>query len=144
MALLFLTFFFLISLFIYFCCVPAFSSCSKQGSCYPPAAVRASLVAQRLKRPPAMREARARSLSFGARPTPCGGFSCLQSAGSRAPRFQQRGLSGSRAQAQWLWGTDLVAPWHVESSQTRDEPMSLALAGRFLATGPLAKSLSWF
>ena len=29
-------------------------------------------------------------------------------------------LPDSRAQAQWLWCIGLVAPWHVEFSQTRD------------------------
>ena len=63
-----------------------------------------------------------------ARATPrCGaqGFSgrwllLLQSVGSRALGLQQPQLPGSRAQAQRLWGTGLVAPQHVGSSRTRD------------------------
>ena len=31
---------------------------------------------------------------------------------------------------------DLVAPQHMGSSQNRDKPMSSALAGRLLTTGP--------
>ena len=34
----------------------------------------------------------------------------------------------------------LVALWHVESSQTRVEPMTAALVGGFLAAGPTGKS----
>ena len=34
--------------------------------------------------------------------------------------LQQLQLEGSRAQAQQLWSTGLVASWHVESSWTRD------------------------
>ena len=37
----------------------------------------------------------------------------------QARRLQQLWLTGSRAQAQWLWHTGLVAPWHVGSSRTR-------------------------
>ena len=43
-----------------------------------------------------------------------------------------------------VWRTGLVAPWHVEFSRTRDRTRSgkdLALAGRFLTTGPTEKSL---
>ena len=56
------------------------------------------------------------------------GFSCL---GAQAPGRegfcscstwpQKLQLLVSRAQAQWLWHTDLVAPRHVGSSQTRDQ-----------------------
>ena len=49
-------------------------------------------------------------------------------------RAQQLQLSGSRALAQQLWLTGLVAPWHVESFQTSDGPFSPALAGGFLST----------
>ena len=61
----------------------------------------------------------------------CAGFSLqwlllLWSTGSRRTGFsscgtraQQLWLMGSRAQAQKLWRTGLVAPWHVGSSQTR-------------------------
>ena len=38
----------------------------------------------------------------------------------------------------------LVAPWHVESPQTGIEPMSPALAGGFLTTGPSGKSENKF
>ena len=50
----------------------------------------------------------------------------LWSTGSRRSGFSSCGtwapqlwLTGSRAQAQQLWRTGLVAPWHVGSSQTR-------------------------
>ena len=61
----------------------------------------------------------------------CVGFSSqglllLQSTGSRLTSFstcgtraQQLRMAGSRVQAQQLWGTGLVAPQHVGSSQTR-------------------------
>ena len=52
----------------------------------------------------------------------------LRSMGSRHASFsscstwaQQLWLVGSRAQAQQLWCTGLVAPWHVGSSWTRDQ-----------------------
>ena len=61
----------------------------------------------------------------------CAGFSLqwlllLRSTGSKHVGFsscgtwaQQMWLAGSRVQAQQLWRTGLVAPWHVGSSQTR-------------------------
>ena len=61
----------------------------------------------------------------------CTGFSLLwllllRSTGSRHAGFsscgtwaQQLWLVGSRAQAQQLWRTGLVAPWHVRSSRAR-------------------------
>ena len=59
--------------------------------------------------------------------SPCGGFSLL-STGSRAAGFrslgrwaQQSGLPGSREQAQQLWPKGLAAPWHVGSSQIRNQ-----------------------
>ena len=52
----------------------------------------------------------------------------LRSMGSRhegfsscGTRAQQLWLVGSRAQAQQLWRTGLVAPWHVGSSWIRDQ-----------------------
>ena len=81
----------------------------------------------------------------------CTGFSLwwlllLQSKGSRHAGFsscgtwaQQLWLAGSRVQAQQLWCTGLVAPWHVGSSWTRAWTVSLALAGRFLTTAPPGK-----
>ena len=57
--------------------------------------------------------------------------------------LQQLWLAGSRAQAQQLWHTGLVAPRHVGSSRTNTlEPMFPALAGGFLTTAPPGKSLS--
>ena len=50
----------------------------------------------------------------------------------------EHGPQGVWAQ-QW-WGMGLVAPRHVESSQTRDRAVSLALANGFLTTGPPGKS----
>ena len=56
----------------------------------------------------------------------CGGL--LRNTGSRRVGFsscamwaQQLWLAGSRAQAQQLWCTGLVALWHVGSSRTRDQ-----------------------
>ena len=55
------------------------------------------------------------------------GLLLLRSTGSRCAGFsscgtqaQQLQLAGSRVQAQWLWRTGLVAPWHVGSSRTRN------------------------
>ena len=62
----------------------------------------------------------------------CAGFS---SCGTRA---QQLWLTGSRAQAQQLWHTSLVAPRHVGSSQTRDRTRVPCIGRRILnhcATG---------
>ena len=47
--------------------------------------------------------------------------------------------SGSR-RLQWLWHMGLVAPWRVEASWTPGiEPVSPALAGEALTTGPPGK-----
>ena len=56
----------------------------------------------------------------------CTGFSLLwllllQSTASRVHGHQQLWPVGSGAQAQQLWFTGLVAPWHVGSSQIRDQ-----------------------
>ena len=66
------------------------------------------------------------TLPCGAWASHCGGVSLLCSTASRRTGFsscgmqaQQLWLVGSRAQAQQLWCTGLVAPQHVESSQTR-------------------------
>ena len=40
--------------------------------------------------------------------------------GAQASRTQQLCVVGSRAQAQLLWSTVLVAPWHVGSFWIRD------------------------
>ena len=48
--------------------------------------------------------------------------------------------TGYRARGpQWSWHTGLLVPRHVGSSQTRTEPVSSALAGRFLTPGPPGK-----
>ena len=44
-------------------------------------------------------------------------------------------------QAQYLWHTGLVAPWHVGLPGPGLEPVSPALAGGFLTTVPPGKSL---
>ena len=89
----------------------------------------------------------------------CAGFSLwwlllLWSMGSRRMGFsscgmqaQQLWLTGSRAQAQQLWRTGLVA--HVSCGmwdlpRPGLEPVSPALAGRFLTTAPPGKSLNIF
>ena len=85
-----------IYLFIYLavlgfcCCVRAFSSCSERGLLF--------VAVRRLRTAVA-------SLVAG---------HWLQAHG-----FQQLRFAGSRAQAQQLWCTDLVAPRHVGSSRTR-------------------------
>ena len=52
----------------------------------------------------------------------------------------ERGLwwggSWARTLAQLLWLRASVALWHVGSSQSRDQTVSLPLQGRFLTTGP--------
>ena len=63
----------------------------------------------------------------------------LSSCGVRA--LGHAGFSSCGVWAQELWLTGLVAPWHVGSSQTRDQPVSPALAGRFLTTAPQGKLL---
>ena len=68
--------------------------------------------------------------------------------GTRASVVATHRPSGRSSQAlergHSLWCTSLVAPQHVESSQTRDKPVSLALAGRFLFTVPPGKSATDF
>ena len=71
----------------------------------------------------------------------CAGFSLqwlllLRSMGSRCTGFSSCGmraqylwLMGSRAQAQQLWRTGLVAQWHVGSSRTRS-PTHVPCIGR--------------
>ena len=54
------------------------------------------------------------------------------------------GAQAPDAQAQQLWRTDLVVPRHVGSSQTRIEPVSPALAGRFSTTAPPGKPTTTF
>ena len=66
----------------------------------------------------------------------CSGFSLqwlllLCSMGSRACSLQQLQLPGSRAQAQQLWCTDLVAPGHVWSSLTKERTRATCI-GRWI------------
>ena len=65
----------------------------------------------------------------------CAGFSLrfflFRSKGSRAHWLQQLWLLGSRAQAQWLWHTGLVAPWHVEYSWIGDRTC-ISCIGRWI------------
>ena len=58
----------------------------------------------------------------------CSGFSCCRAwavghsdFSSCGTQTQQLWVVGSRVQAQQLWQMGLVAPWHVGSSQTRDQ-----------------------
>ena len=74
----------------------------------------------------------------------CTGFSLwwvllLQSTDSECT-----GFSGCSMWAQELWHTGLVPPRRMGSSQTRTEPVSSALAGRFLTIGPPGKSNNFF
>ena len=84
------------------------------------------------------RERKSATLQLHVRASRCGGFSCcgawaLGYSGFRSCSLwpQWLLLSGSRAQAQWLWCVGLVALWHVGSGI---EPLSPALAGRFFTT----------
>ena len=52
---------------------------------------------------------------------------------------QQLQLPGSRAEAQYLWHSGLVALRHVGSSQFRMQPVSSALLGGFFTTEPPGK-----
>ena len=56
----------------------------------------------------------------------------------------KRRVNGCGVWTQQLWRTGLVAPQYVGSSQTRDEPVFPALAGRFLSTEPPEKSNQLF
>ena len=69
--------------------------------------------------------------SCGPHASPCGGFSCWgpRALGTWAP---QSGLPGSRAQAQQLRCTGLVALQQVESSQTRDRTRVPCIGRRIL------------
>ena len=50
------------------------------------------------------------------------------------------GAQAPDAQAQQLWLTGLVAPWHVGSSQTRAQTPVPCTAGRFSTTAPPGKT----
>ena len=52
--------------------------------------------------------------------------------GLQARGLQQLWLVGSRKQAQQLWPTGLVAPWHMGSSQTRDRTHVPCIGRRIL------------
>ena len=77
--------------------------------------------------------------------SPCSGFSCcgaqaLKCVDSRCSTWAQYlRLLGSRAQTQQLGCMGLVVPRHVGSSQTRVEPVSPGMAGRFFTTEPSGK-----
>ena len=58
--------------------------------------------------------------------------SLVANTGSRAPRFQQLWLLGSRAQAKELWCKGLAAPQHVGSSQIRDRTHVSCISRRIL------------
>ena len=69
------------------------------------------------------------------------GYSSLRSTGSRAPQFQQLLHVGSgivvpglESADSVIWCMGLTAPRHVASSWSRDQTLSPALAGRFVAT----------
>ena len=55
----------------------------------------------------------------------CSGFSVLQGTGSRSSGLQQLEHTGSVV-------VGLVAPWHVESSQTRNRTYILCIGRRIL------------
>ena len=60
--------------------------------------------------------------------------------GLQGSQAQLSQLTGSRVQALWLQHTDLVALQHMESSQTRDKPMSPCIGRRIPSTVPPGKS----
>ena len=71
------------------------------------------------------------------------GHSYLRHAGFSLQWFLVLQSIGSRAWAQQLWHTGLVALWGLP--RPRIEPVSPALVGGFLTTGPPGKpSLSYF
>ena len=78
------------------------------------------------------------TLRCSVRASHCGGFSCCgarpldtQASVVVACGLQQLWLSDSRARAQQLWRTGLVAPQHVGSSQTRARNCVLCI-GRWI------------
>ena len=84
--------------------------------------------------------------SCDARVLHCGGFSCCRawalghtgfsSCGTRAQELQ---FEGSSALAKYLWFMDLVAPWHVGSSWTRDQTQVSCIGRQILSTEPPGK-----
>ena len=78
--------------------------------------------------------------SSGVWASQCDGFSCC---GAWALGFWASvvGVCGLQSLGQQLWRTGLAAPQHVGLPGSGIEPMSLALAGGFLATRPPGKSL---
>ena len=64
----------------------------------------------------------------------------VQSTGSRCSGFSSCRLQSLGHRLSKLWCTSLVVTQNEESSWSRDEPMSPALAGGFLAPGPPGKS----
>ena len=67
----------------------------------------------------------------------------LLSVDSRMCGLQQLKLLGSRSQAQQLWFMALVAPQHVESSQTKDRNCVSCIGGRFFISEPQGKLSVW-
>ena len=72
--------------------------------------------------------------SCGAWASHCGGYSCCGATGSRACGLQQLWLSDSRARAQELWYTVLIARGMWNLPRSGIEPVSPALAGGFFTT----------
>ena len=72
----------------------------------------------------------------GVQASHCGGFSC----GAQAPGTWASVLATRRLQ--YLWHMSLVAPWHVESSWTRDQTHVPCIGRQILGltTGPPGKS----
>ena len=79
------------------------------------------------------------TLHCGTQASHCGGFSCC-GAQALSVRAQQLWLAGSRVQAQQLWRTGSVAPGMWDLPGPGVEPVSPALAGRFLTIAPPGKS----
>ena len=114
--------FFIIYLFIYLflaalglhCCVQAFSSCGEQGLLF--IAVHRLLIAV---------------------------ASLVAEHGLQMRGLQQLWLTGSRSQAQQLWHTGLVVPWHVGSSWTRARTSVPCIGRRILNHCATREALRW-
>ena len=70
------------------------------------------------------------------------GFSCCS--GAWSPEHMNFSSCSSRALAQQFWHMGFLAPQHVGSSRPGIKPMSSALVGGFLTTGPPGKSKIFF
>ena len=118
------------------CCMQAFSSCSKQELLF--VAVHglliavASLVAEHGLQQ--LQHVGSVVVTRGPQSTWASVVVALELSGCSAWALGPTGFSscGSRAQAQQLWCTGLVGPWHVGSSRTRDRTRVPCIGRRIL------------